>query len=287
MLVELAIGDAYGAGFEFASNEFIEQNNNLTRYLPHPKDGGTLPVGSYTDDTQMSIAIAERILAGGPYTTETFAEDFVATFKRDPRQGYSENFFNLLLTCETGADLLAKIHPKSIRNGAMMRSVPLGLLPDEGMVARVAQTQASITHDTFEARQSSVVIGLIAHLILQGEQPYRIADIIRRDAAYILHGQWEGRVACDAYQTTQAVWTCLLRNNTLSSLLKDAVSFGGDTDSIAAVALGLASLSPQYENDLPEFLYTDLEAGWPERHSYDLSFLQRLDANLVSLGAPL
>lgn len=286
MLVELAIGDAYGAGFEFASDEFVAEHNTLKRYLPHPKDGSVLPAGSYTDDTQMSIAIAERILAGGPYTAETFADDFVATFNRDKRQGYSENFFNLLLTCETGSDLISKIKPRSIRNGAMMRSVPLGLLSDAAMVVRVAHTQAAITHDTFEAKQSSAAVGLMAHLIIQGENPSRIADIIHKDINYILHGKWESRVACDAYQTTQAVWTCLLRHNTMSALLQDAVSFGGDTDSIAAVALGLASLSQSYYNDLPEFLYADLEAGWPEKRTYGLSFLQRLDANLVMSGAP-
>ena len=60
MLVELAIGDAYGAGFEYASPQIVYSNNNLRAYIPHPKH--PIIPGHYTDDTQMSIAIAEAII---------------------------------------------------------------------------------------------------------------------------------------------------------------------------------------------------------------------------------
>ena len=59
MLLELAIADAYGAGFEYA-NEAIA-NNDLSRYVEHPRF--RLNPSSYTDDTQMSIAIAEVIVS--------------------------------------------------------------------------------------------------------------------------------------------------------------------------------------------------------------------------------
>ncbi len=59
MLLELAIGDAYGAGFEYA-DEMIACND-LSRYLKHPRHN--IQPGCYTDDTQMSIAIAETLVA--------------------------------------------------------------------------------------------------------------------------------------------------------------------------------------------------------------------------------
>jgi ADP-ribosylglycohydrolase len=62
MLLELAIGDAYGAGFEYASE--MMKYNDLSRYVQHPRHLGTRP-GMYTDDTQMSLAIAEMALAAG------------------------------------------------------------------------------------------------------------------------------------------------------------------------------------------------------------------------------
>lgn len=60
MLVELAIGDAYGAGFEYAAADFVKTNNNLDKYYSHPFH--KITPGNYTDDTQMSIGITELLL---------------------------------------------------------------------------------------------------------------------------------------------------------------------------------------------------------------------------------
>lgn len=283
MLYMMAIGDAYGAGFEFAPDSFVAEHNNLKGYLPHPKDGTVLPAGSYTDDTQMSIAIAELILAGGPFTCESFADAFVSTFKRDPRQGYAERFFALLSECETGSDLRRLISPTSTRNGAMMRSVPLGLLPDAAAVVRIAALQASVTHDTFAAKLSSQTIGLMAHSLIHGAKISDLPAIVRRDLGFDLL-PWSGRVACDAEQTVRAVWTALYNSTTLSEVLQSAVAFGGDTDSVAAVALGLASLSPEYYNNIPAVLLHNLEEGWPVGHKYGSAFLRELDGKISFIG---
>lgn len=62
MLLEIAIGDAYGAGFEYADSSYVRAKNNLVGYVRHPRHG--IRPGHYTDDTQMSLAIAELILSG-------------------------------------------------------------------------------------------------------------------------------------------------------------------------------------------------------------------------------
>ena len=285
MLLDIAIGDAYGAGFEFAPQEEVDQFNTVTEYRRHHLGGDTaLPAGCYTDDTQMSIALSEVLFQGGPYTRESFAEAFVSAFRRDPRKGYAGRFYDLLVTCETGADLLSKIHPDSIRNGAMMRSVPLGLLPDAATVLRVADIQASITHDTFIGRLSSQVTGLMAHALLQGERISKLPDIVRRDLHYTLvpRDSAAGRVACDAGQTLQAVWTVLSTKHTAVEMLKESISYGGDTDSVAAVAMGLASLTDEIESFYPTFLLTGLEASAVNK-DYGLEFLNSFDVKLLSL----
>ncbi|MBD2060668.1 hypothetical protein H6F88_32515 [Oculatella sp. FACHB-28] len=48
MLLELAVRDAYGAGFESVS-ELALEHNNLSGYAGHPRHA-TRP-GQYTDDT--------------------------------------------------------------------------------------------------------------------------------------------------------------------------------------------------------------------------------------------
>lgn len=90
MLIELAIGDAYGAGFEYADPAIVEKENNLSKYIQHPYHD--LKAGAYTDDTQMSLAIAEVIVSGESWTPAVLADKFVAVFKRDPRTGYATGF---------------------------------------------------------------------------------------------------------------------------------------------------------------------------------------------------
>ena len=104
MLVDLAVGDAYGAGFEFADPGFVVEHNTLRGYVQNPVYAGLRP-GRYTDDTQMTIAVAEVLVEGGPWTDVRFAEAFVRAFHRDPRQGYAKGFQALLPQLADGAAL--------------------------------------------------------------------------------------------------------------------------------------------------------------------------------------
>lgn len=118
MLLELAVGDAYGAGFEYADPDFIARHNDLCAYQKHPHHA-ILP-GAYTDDTQMSIAVAEAIADDLPWTPETLAGKFVEAFKRDPRVGYASRFYDFLRRVETGAQFLAEMVPASDRSGGWL-----------------------------------------------------------------------------------------------------------------------------------------------------------------------
>ncbi|HEY9597159.1 MAG TPA: ADP-ribosylglycohydrolase family protein, partial [Cyanophyceae cyanobacterium] len=127
MLLELAIGDAYGAGFEYASEMIDLGYNDLRGYVKHPRHD-FIP-GCYTDDTQMSIAIAETLVAREPWTPEVLAEHFVTAFKRDQRVGYASRFYEFLLRIKDGRQLLDEINWTSDKSGAAMRAAPIGVLP--------------------------------------------------------------------------------------------------------------------------------------------------------------
>ena len=106
MLLEIGIGDAYGAGFEFAPIEKVRDYNNLTQYCGY--DIG-ITSGCYTDDTQMSLAIAELLIAQAPWTQENLADKFVACFKRDKRLGYARRFYDFLCSVQNGKEFLENI----------------------------------------------------------------------------------------------------------------------------------------------------------------------------------
>ena len=164
MLTEIAIADAYGAGFEFCAIEKISIHNNLEFYCKHELYDIS---GKYTDDTQMSIAIAEFILSGTEWNKENIAAKFLQCFKRDIRFGYSEGFYNLLTQVSSGKELLNTLISTSERNGAAMRSVPIGFLKNKIDVVTFATLQAQITHNTRLGISSSCAVALAAYYGLQ------------------------------------------------------------------------------------------------------------------------
>lgn len=76
MLVEMAVGDAYGAGFEYADPAFVRAHNQVKGYVRHPRHA--IAPGACTDDTQMAVAIALAIVEEDPLTPAALAERFVA-----------------------------------------------------------------------------------------------------------------------------------------------------------------------------------------------------------------
>lgn len=275
MLVELAIGDAYGAGFEFKDEQFVRAHNDLTRYYPHELNNET---GVYTDDTQMSIALAELLLSGDSWNHENVASAFVRCYKRDPRLGYAKGFQSFLDEVGSGAEFLEKINPSSTRNGACMRSAPLGVIYDTSKLLDYAEIQAKVTHDTKEGIVSAQAIALCAQFFLyeKGESS-ELIDYVREHTQYRWSGVWEKSVPCSAMETVEAVLCVLTKCKDLRSIILASVDFTGDVDTVAALCCAIASQSKIYSNNLPALLYRDLENG-----SYGLEFLEKLWKRLVA-----
>ncbi len=239
MLVEAAVGDAYGSGFEFADAELIAQFNNGRNYRNHVF-WPNLIAGMYTDDTQMSIAVAETLISRS-YSRLGFANGFVRCFKRDPREGYSNRFFELLQQVETGDQLLQRMLPNSTKCGAAMRSLPLGFLPLD-RIEPVAEMQASITHDTPEAILSSKAIGLASYFMRQYKDPQGVRKWVRSQLKTRKYGkQWKGPVSVEADDVVNAVFTVLENSNSFKEVLINSIAYGGDVDTVASIAGGLAS----------------------------------------------
>ncbi|MBP8006146.1 MAG: ADP-ribosylglycohydrolase family protein [Acinetobacter sp.] len=276
MLMEIAVADAYGAGFEFCSKEKIILYNNLEMYTKHELYD---ILGKYTDDTQMSIAIAEFILSGEEWSKENIAYKFLECFKRDIRFGYSEGFYNVLKQARSGEELISVLIPTSERNGAAMRSVPIGFLKNKDDVISFARLQAQVTHNTEIGISSSCAVALAAYWGLQENgRLCDLQDFLQSTGFAEWDFSWKGKVTLSAYDTVSAALSCLLKHTSLSSLLKSCIDLGGDTDSVASIAIGLATCFGEYNNDLPLNLFKMLKED-----KYGLLFLKELDERLTNL----
>lgn len=279
MLLELAIGDAYGAGFEYAANRIVREHNTGYAYIRHPRHA--IAPGRYTDDTQMSIAIAEAIVDGDAWTPRTLAERFVGAFKRDPREGYASGFHAFLLEVADGTEFLARIRPDSDKSGAAMRAPPIGVFASTDEVIERATSQARLTHDTPGGIASAVAAALSTHYFIHGHGPKSgLGAFIAARVAGPWDIAWKGKVGAAGMDSVRAAVSAVHAHSSMSELLRASIAYTGDVDTVATIALAAGACCPDITQDLPESLYEGLE-----NDAFGRDYLRDLDRRLMACAA--
>lgn len=274
MILELAIGDAYGAGFEYVEREIIHRYNNLN-YRQHPKHLGTKP-GMYTDDTQMSLGITELILENKDWTDLNIANKFVEVFKRDEREGYAQGFYHFLRKIKSGEEFLEKINPTSEKSGAAMRAPVIGIFKDKKEVLEKAEIQAAITHNTKDGINAAKASALIPHFFIwENGKKKDLAKFIKSNVKGDWLNSWAGKVRSKGWMSVRAAITAIQETNSMADLLKKCISYTGDVDTVAAIALAGGKVCKEIKNDLPRGLYSNLEDG-----KYGRVYIEKIDKNL-------
>jgi ADP-ribosyl-[dinitrogen reductase] hydrolase len=277
VLVEIAIADAYGAGFEYSPIRMVQTQNDLSGYRQHPTH--RIKPGCYTDDTQMSLAIAELLVDGVVWTRENIVNKFLKVFHRDRRVGYAKGFYHLLLGSSNSTDFLEKIRPSSDKSGAAMRSCPIGILSSEQQIIEYSKMQAAITHNTDKGIGAAVGAALLSHYAIYHKGSKTNAHkYLHSFLPGLFRVPWRGKVGSQGLIAVSAALTAFQRNDRLSDLLKDCVAFGGDVDTVATIAMGAAANSQEYTHDLPDTLYQRLENG-----RFGGAYLERVSDQLLSL----
>jgi ADP-ribosylglycohydrolase len=280
MLLELAVCDAYGAGFEFNQSAYEANQNDLSDYVRHFGHPGLLP-GMYTDDTQMSIALAELLLSEYRYwTNEHIAKAFLNTFKRDPRRGYASRFQGFLEQTKTPQEFLANIVPNSDRSGSSMRSGVMGLISNMSEMSNLTQQQAKITHDTPNGVASAWAVAFSTHYFY-----YRLGkkkDLINYLDNHVIWTQpswtdWKGKVGVVGVECVRAALTAFMRNEKMSDMLIDCINFTGDVDTVATIAGAIGCVCDEMKQDLPSHLIDKLE-----NNEFGKDYLIALDEKLAA-----
>tara|TARA_Y100000034_G_scaffold43496_3_gene53124 strand:- start:40583 stop:41509 length:927 start_codon:yes stop_codon:yes gene_type:complete len=281
MLVELAVADSYGCCFEGLDKELIEKHNDL-KYLTLRDLPSLVPAGCYTDDTQMTIAVAEEML-GSDWTTLGLADRFVSCFQRDQRRGYTTAFLIILMNSRDGTELISKIHGNSNKSGAAMRSGVLGLIKDFNELERKCLIQSQITHNTEEGKNSALAAAMMVHYFYYNIGPKHeltgwMNDMVFGD--YWHHpDHWSPmskRVRCRGIDVVEAALHAIEDNEKLSDVLLNVVGYGGDTDTSATIAIAAACWSDEIKQDIPDNLVEGLENG-----TYGREYLKLLEEKLL------
>ena len=259
----LAVGDALGAGYEYAVAPLPEHARMIGGGL------GSFAPGEWTDDTTMAVPIL-RVLAESrdllePQTQDQVVREWLTWSKSAKDIGITTAQVlraarptQLSGSVREAADAMFAAGLASAGNGSLMRTTPiaLGYLDDPERLTLAARTYSHLTHGDPLAADACVLYNHAQrHAILTGELNIRMAmgqvPVERRaqwsqwfDAAEAQPpGDFSARNTF-VVRALQAAWSAIFHSDPtgpqhLEQSIRNAVAIGGDTDTVAAIAGGL------------------------------------------------
>jgi ADP-ribosyl-[dinitrogen reductase] hydrolase len=243
----LALGDALGATVEFMMPREICAQFGVHKEI---RGGGWLRLkpGSVTDDTTMSLALGEAILAdGGRVEPLSCARAFDAWMRAKPVDIGNTVRRNLISFRRSG-DPVAPPSEHDAGNGAAMRVLPVALATlgqDESVVRAAVCAQAHVTHNNPDSDSASEFLALAVQEGLRGGKlrgVYRrgIQPFILRSPVFAYRTRRRENPSGWVVETMQAVLQSLLATDSFENCLIDVVNRGGDADTTGAIAGMLA-----------------------------------------------
>lgn len=286
-----AAGDALGAGYEFGPpvpepTPILMQGGGSFGWRP----------GEWTDDTSMAVPILQAVARGDDPAAEATLDGLVGAWMQwaldAPDVGIQTRQVLSGLEARTAAaSRLAarRVHEstgRSAGNGSLMRTVPLVLVylrgddGEEERLASAARAVSDLTHHEADAGDACVLWCVaIRHAVLHGELDVLrgldlLAPAARRTWTERLvaaeHAEPVAFTATNGWVVSalQAAYAAVRSSTSLEDALVRAVRSGNDTDTVAAIAGGLAG-ALYGAAALPEEWRAVLH-GWPGLRADDL-----------------
>ena len=237
-------GDVIGSVYEF--------RNTRTTDFPLFSPGS-----AFTDDTVLTVAVADCILHGKDYTG-TIRE----YGRRYADAGYGGMFRSWLRSDNSRPY-------NSFGNGSAMRVSPVGFAFDSlDEVLREAAASAAVTHNHPEGIKGAQAVAAAIFLARLGGGPVRaktkteIKEYIESSFGYDLSATLdEIRPGYHFDETCQGSVPqsiiAFLESNDYEDAIRKAVSIGGDSDTIACIAGGIAQA---YYGVIPGFIIDQVRA---------------------------
>ena len=190
------------------------------------------PECEYTDDSVCTAAVAQILLEDLPA-----APTLQRWCRRHPGRGYGGMFAGWI-----EADDPAPY--RSYGNGAAMRVSPAAFVHRPGPVEdalKAADRVTAITHNHPEGMKGARATTHAIWLAFQGAAPQRIRRTIEHAYGYVLsrsvdeiRSGYSFDETCQ--RTVPEAITCALESTSFEDAVRNAVSLGGDADTLAAIA---------------------------------------------------
>jgi len=199
----------------------------------------------FTDDTVLTVAVADCILHG---------KDYAAAFKeygrRHPYAGYGSMFLQWL-------DSDSPAPYNSFGNGSAMRVSPVGFaFSSLETVLREAERSAAVTHNHPEGIKGARAVAACIFLARSGESKEMIKKYVEDTFGYDLSPTLDEirphyRFDETCQRSVPQAITAFLESKDYEDAVRKAVSLGGDSDTLACMAGGIAQA---YYKEVPGYI---------------------------------
>lgn len=241
----LAVADAVGVPYEFK----MRGTFNATDMVGHGSHNQ--PKGTWSDDTSMTLATCASIKECGCIDIPDMLTKFRA-WAHNGEYAIDGRVFDIgsttseALRIGKGGD-----DERSNGNGSLMRIIPLAFTAASDEEIEVV---SAITHAHDISKAACVCYVHIARALIRGENP---TDILARvespfERIRYINTLGEGEIKSSGYVVSTleaALWAVSTTDNYRDAVLK-AVNLGNDTDTVGAVAGGLAGIIYGF-NEIP------------------------------------
>ena len=232
MLYGAILGDMVGAPFEF------DRGGKTKDFKMFTKDS------HFTDDTVMTVAIAEALLSVPPTAKEDKVKNAVVNSmlywgRRYPKAGYG-GAFGLWLASD-------KPQPyNSWGNGSAMRVSPVAWWADDlSRVIEVARWTAEVSHNHPEGVRGAVATATAIFLARKGESKEYIRKYLEKRYFYgfdrtcdEIRPAYHHVESCQ--ETVPEALTAFFEGETFEDVIRTAVSLGGDCDTLTCISGSVA-----------------------------------------------
>jgi ADP-ribosylglycohydrolase len=228
----------------------------------------------FTDDSVLTVAIAGAIMEG---------EDYAAAMRKIgrnyPGSGYGTSFYYWLMEDNVGPY-------NSWGNGSAMRVSPVGFaFDDEETVLAEAARTAEVSHNHPEGIKGAQSTALAVLLARQGRNKSEIRAEIQGRFGYDLDRTLDGIRPAYAFnesclRTVPEAMIAFLESASYEDAIRNAVSLGGDSDTLACIAGGIAHA---YYGGVPGFILVKVkEILSPQLWKITEGFCRRYDIKMTS-----
>lgn len=235
---------------------FYEWHNVKTKDFPLVTKGT-----KYTDDIVMTLAVAKWLIEDVAHSEDELVRCMQELGRAHIMAGYGSNFIRWIMS----------EYPRpygSWGNGSAMRVSPVGLFSkSEAEVFRLARITANVTHNHPEGVKGAEAVALAVYLNkYYASMPLEYRKDITKNRLESLFDYNLRRTLDEIRPTYQFDVSCqgsvpeaiiaYLESKSIEDCIRNAISIGGDSDTIAAIANSIFMAGEDSQKEENGWIYT-------------------------------